>query len=74
MIINKMKMYNVHANFSYSRNLILYIHIQKMYENYKARIFNEYYEQVFEQIDKLRLNATNHGKSKFISLAHLLNI
>lgn len=28
MIIEyKMKMYNVHANFSYSRNLILYIHI-----------------------------------------------
>lgn len=69
MIINKMKMYNVHANFSYSRNLIY-----EMYENYKARIFNEYYEQVFEQIDKLRLNATNHGKSRFISLAHLLNI
>lgn len=26
-MINKMKMYNVHANFSYARNLILYIHI-----------------------------------------------
>ena len=38
-MINKMKMYNVHANFSYSRNLIY-----EMYENYKARIFNEYYE------------------------------
>lgn len=55
-MINKMKMYNVHANFSYARNLILYIHIQKMYKN-KARIFNEYYEQIFEQIDKFGLNA-----------------
>lgn len=71
-MINKMKMYNVHANFSYARNLILYIHIQKMYKN-KAQIFNEYYEQVFEQIDKLGLNAI-HGKSRFIPRAHLLNI
>lgn len=70
----------MHNNLMNSINLIIYkkciekfnktkymTNKMKMYENYKARIFNEYYMNRYLSKSKLRLNATNHGKGLFLS-------